>query len=197
MLRTYPIRMIAIALLTLTGSNAFGGVVSFTPNEILHFGWQTHTTASMELAIESSAFEEFEAVDIIVGSNDGVRIVDFEWAEFTRFFSSSEPDTSVYASGWRLGYFALPTSSAPFLLGTLTIDFSGLPGGSYFIEVDSDRDGGRSSLASGNELEPLFGFAVVYAGIPEPSTMFLLLFGAGIVAMARRSRTGHRPGTAS
>jgi hypothetical protein len=165
--------IVALSAAVLFSSSALGGTIDFTPS-VVWINPYDPPVYTLELSIGASSLDEFDSADIIVGSDD-LAITGFEFGDYTRFFESTGPDTSVYQSGWKFGYFGPLTPPGGFHLGTLTVDISGAPIGEYYIVVDADRDGGRSTLAGGGVTDPLSGVAVFM--IPEPATLSLLTIG--------------------
>ena len=162
--------MIAIALVALTGSSALGGVISFMPHEITV---EPGTIFTLDLVIESTelgfSLESFE-VDIRA---DDLTLTGFEFAEFTRFFELNQVEANLVQIGW----FG-PPFTLPFAFGTLTIDTTAIAPGDYTITAD-----GLNGPLDG--LEQFEGLAVVHI-VPEPSTILLLLLGAGMAGMAKQ-----------
>jgi hypothetical protein len=179
--------MAAITLAAVCSSSAFGGTIEFTPDTVKY---NAGDVVTLDLSIGSSLLTTFDSVDIIVGSDD-LTITDFEFGAFTRFFESSAPDTSVYPSGWKFGFFGPASFSEEFHLGTLTVVDPRLFG-TYTVLVDAARDGGRSTVAGSGFTDGLTGVATVYAGVPEPATLSLLAIGC--LAVALRSGRCHPAG---
>lgn len=154
---------------------AYAGTVSFEPQErVVDPAVSTRTT--FEVVISETPLGTFESVDLILGSDD-LQITEWEFAFFVicDFGACADP-AGVYPSDLQFGWFGPPVLP-PFHLGTLTVDASGLGRGTYSVIVDAQRDGGRSTLALGTNIDTLFGSATVTV-IPEPATLALLAIGA-------------------
>lgn len=168
------------------GSSALGGMISFSPGEVTIDREVDDPVFTLDLTIASSVLDLIDSADMIVGSDD-LAITNWVFADFTRFFESSEPNTEFYSSGWKFGFFGPPTSPTDFLLGTLTVDTTGVADGDYTVVIDAARDNERSSGAFGTDTDGMFGTAIVHI-IPEPTTLSLLgLAALGLIRRRRKS----------
>ncbi|MGD2109659.1 MAG: PEP-CTERM sorting domain-containing protein [Phycisphaerae bacterium] len=176
---------IAASFVLLVFASAHAGVIGFNPQEMTIDPSVDPLIFTTEMSVAAADVETaFENVDVIVGSDD-LELMDFEFPFDVFCFDFSPcwaPDEGTYASGIKIGFFGSP-QSVGLVLGTLTVDATGLPNGTYYILVDSNRDGGRSGL--GATAEPLFGQAAVHI-VPEPGTLALLVFSSALLLRGRR-----------
>ena len=181
-------RKVAASLMgiAVSTSPAFGGVVTFDPPSVVVTGEQVQFAVGV--AVESLA--AFDAADLLVGSMH-VQIVSFEysqeWDDVNPFPLLTPGPQGIWPSDVSFGGFLLSKIDSHANIGTLTIGTAGLAPGIYEFGVDSAFDGGFSKLTRGLEDEPLLGWATVYAGVPEPATLALLVLG-GLITLRRRYR---------
>ncbi len=170
-------------------SYALGGTVSFDPSK---HSVEAGTQVDFELTIsDSGSLDSFQTVAIVVGSNDGLVLTEFVWAEITPFPNIVYPVSASpkYMSGVVFGFGNFFTGyTAPLTIGTLSVDTNDLPIGTYEVVISSDNDGGQSGLAEGTLTEPLFGIGTINI-IPEPATISLLGLAALCVTRWRRPGT--------
>lgn len=140
---------------------------------------------SVHIMLDQLDMREFEAFNILVGSHD-LRIVDFEFDGVPPCVDCPVPFAlGKYPSDLRIGFFsAVGPLDAPFSLGTLTVDASGLALGIYEILVDGEFDF-QSRAVSGPHAEALFGVGRIQI-VPEPATLTLL--GIAALGLLRRTR---------
>ena len=167
-------------------SSAFGGTIAFTPMDVTIDPAVDPLTFTLDMSVGGTTVGMMDSVDVFVGSDD-LAITDFEWAPFTRFFDSSEANTDYYQSGWKFGYFGTAADSTDFLLGTLTVDATGLAPGAYQVMVDAGRDGNRSGITGGGVTDLVEMSIASVTIIPEPATISLLALGA--LALIRRRKS--------
>lgn len=183
MMKTGAAAMLMVALI---GTYAFGGVIEFSPADVV-VNPGDPTVLTMDLIVaESDVNPAYDSLDAIIGVNGGPQLTGFAWGPWgTRFFDLSEDNDDYYDSGWQIGFFGT-AQAAGLTLGTLTVDVTGLPydGMTYDIVINSDIDGGRSGI--GAPPDPITALGTVTL-VPEPATLSLLALGA--VGLIRRRMT--------
>ncbi len=161
--------ILATIVLGLSSALTMAGTIRFDPETIQLDLSTTGSTVTVDVYVESTgALTEFTSIDMLLGAND-LTISEFEFApEFIAAFdlrdATPQPENSPYASGVLIGAFGFSGSTAPILVGTVTIDAGGLPSGSFVAGVDTLVDITRSALGSpnpGDEAEPIVGFVTV------------------------------------
>lgn len=176
-------------LIGLVSSTALGGMVGFDPSDtMIDRNVAPPGVFTVDVSIDATSLDTYNSVDVVFGSDDGLTIMDFTFNTpgVTRFFETLIPD-STYASAIKIGYFGSNTDTpSSQLLGTLTVDATGLADGVYNIVVNAETDGGASKLTFSTDVDLLFGGATVNI-TPEPMTLSLL--GLGALALLRRRRT--------
>jgi hypothetical protein len=172
------------------GSTAFGGIVSFSPvsQSVL-----PGEDAVYDITISESTLGGFDTVSLLLGSDDGLAMT-VEYAQSFVDTTSLPPAAptpfGVYASDLNFGGNNFGGWQAPLLIGTLTIDTTGLAEGTYSFGVsaaeETNRIGsGLSSLALGFESEGVEGSGRLNV-VPEPATLAMLALGAAAAAFRRR-----------
>jgi len=173
------------------------GTIGFNPPMVIIDRAVDPPMFNMEMTVLDTVFLRFNAVNVVVGSNDGLELVDFTFnpALMGDLENVENPGPGVYLDDIKFGYFKLheDTPYPGYLqesvdLGTLSVDTTGLPNGDYYILVDWEMDQGRSFLSTdfpGQAEEFLKGSALVRI-VPEPATLSLLCLGFAGVALRRR-----------
>ncbi len=179
-----------IVLLCLAGA-AEGGTVVFSP-PILVVNPSANPLATAVVHVSAEEIDVFGAVDLLFLSDD-LPLSAFDYGEdFVTATSLRAPPTTTgldvdFAEHYLYvgGLLNAPVSS--ILVGTLTVDASGLAPGDYSVSVDPELDGGLSALTLGAESEPLVGSAIVRV-VPEPNALVITAIGLGAFAAANRRR---------
>jgi len=170
---------------TLACSYAFGGIVEFNPTN-QNIDPTGDTIATFEVTVIPEVQGGVDTADIVIGSRDGLRIVDFAFSE-------------EWCSMWVLCFLIPPdpgpsddvyiSSNSPhlldfdsILLGTVRADAAELADGVYTFGVDANWDGFSCLGQLGEPVDPLFGSATVT--VPEPSMIVLLALAS--LAFTRR-----------
>lgn len=148
------------------GSCALAGTVTFTLQ-----GSGTSPLRTYDVAIDSLsvlAGSQWDAVDLVIGSEDGLVLTDFAFQQTLDADacpSSCEiynPGFGVYSSDIQLTAFTPSgAQSLPSILGTVTVDTTGLANGPYELKVDGAFDSGLSSAVDGVTIEALSGSVMV------------------------------------
>lgn len=165
-------------------SYAFAGFVSFDPEKASVLPGEP---AVFGVTLVSDTLGDIQGADVVLGSDDvafGFQYSD-EWGSAMVNVSTPSPlgifpfDLFVGGNG------PLPIGLSSILLGTVTVETTGLAEGQYSIFVDSSRDG-FSSIGLGTTFDPISGTGLINV-VPEPMTLSLL--GLGALALLRRRRT--------
>jgi len=147
---------------------ANAGVVSFDPG--MHLATAGDLLEFNVYVASMACCAGFDDMEMVIGSNF-LNITGFTYSqEFEDATANFFPAPIViYQHDVYLGGFAIDEPLAtPFLIGTVTVDTTGLSPGSYLLVVDSDFDNGTSFASLLGDSEGLFGSAeVVILGEPE------------------------------
>ncbi len=174
-------------LCTLAATSTFGATITFAPtNASVTAG--TPITTDLELFWAVPVFNSHNAT-ILLGSNDATDLsfsIDAAWtAAFTTVpavvveeFGNFAQEVTIRGEG-----NTLPGSQTSVMVGTLTIDTTGMANGNYSVGVDDtvseleifDEETVYDSISGA------FSFTIV----PEPATLSLLALG-GLAASRRR-----------
>jgi hypothetical protein len=133
--------------------------------------------AEFELYVSPTTLASFDAVDVIIGSND---LPDLEFAyspDFTAAMDQLTPiftDQGFYAQDVFVGGFSLDDAiDSRLLVGTVRAATSGLPPGDYTLQIDGATDMISALSLGGVQFEPLVnasgGPVAATVRIPEPS----------------------------
>ena len=179
-------KVAALVLVLGFASSAFAGTVTF--DALGSTSVIAGETVQFDLTINRDGNAMFNLANIVAGSND-LGIVSFDYAQ-SWLDAASFPPSAPVSTGFAWpsdlffgGFLAAGTPGA--LVGTLTVDTTGLALGEYTVAVDSNTDF-LSNIGLDNDTEGLAGSAIVTV-VPEPATLILLGIG-GVAAMRRRRR---------
>jgi len=203
-------RWFGIAMAACQGATALGGVILFDP-----------PVTEVDIAEAPSAVVNMSTYLIAEGGlfdNVTALIRTDDWIEINMTYSTQFLDHTLYRTptlptdrppgpvrpeccphdlligGYSFAY-RVATPAQPYLVGTLTV---GLPpseitvGQRFTFLVDSNRDGGFSSIGAGLNSEPLIGMGEIRV-VPEPGAVGLLLMGAAALGWRRRRAPVGKP----
>lgn len=176
---------VSLAIVAMAGSNVFAGLATFSPSPQSNVPIGTPAvTMDVSLTATTNAQSGFDTADIVILSD-----APFSWGYSSDFTTKS---TGSLGTPFDPGLGIKPHElfvggntplaggyGSSIALGTLTFDTSTLPVGTYEVLVNSDIDGGITSITHFGAGEPITGrgeFTIV--GVPEPATIGLLLLGA-------------------
>ena len=167
-------------------SNALGGLVTFDPSGTSIDRTVDAPVFTVDMYAGQTTLDTFDAVDFVVGSNDGLDLTDFVIdPSVTAFFSTiNNPGPGIYGDDIKVGWFGTPNQPGA-ILGTLTVDTTGLADGIYDLVINADIDGGQSKFTSGLDVDMVMGEHRVVI-TPEPATLSLL--GLAALGFLRRRR---------
>ncbi|GJM26838.1 MAG: hypothetical protein DHS20C16_32530 [Phycisphaerae bacterium] len=148
-----------------------------------------------DISIEMSA-SSYDFARIVVGTiapvNDLSFVFDSDWTD--GFDDSSTWNTTTLISPYALAVeidsfgFSVVSFDPPIALGTIAIDTTSMPAGTYQIGIDSDADDMESQLFNtdeGGDPEMISG-GMSFTVLPEPVTALMML--AGGILLTGRSR---------
>lgn len=191
-------RKVATSLAVLAfATSSWAGTVDFLPGAA---NVLPGDTATFNVVVSSSELATFDTVFLVIGS-DVPRDLDMTYApsfvDLTTVdpgapapFGIYAPDRDVAFGGNR---FATPAFQAPLLIGTLSIDTTGLlEGSSYDIWVSTSREENDlgfslTALALGTGASEGLEGAATLNIVPEPATLMMLAMGGMAVAYRRRT----------
>lgn len=159
---------VGVFVMAFASATALGGTVTFTPDKTTVNAGEI---VKFELVLDSlSKLTAFDALDVVVGSDDGLQVLDFQFAPepldvcLGVFCAVANPGPGVYASDIKFGFFSVKGAlDTPFPLGSLTVDTTGLAVGTYAVVIDGEFDN-QSFAALGLPLEELFGVGIINIG---------------------------------
>ena len=176
----------SLVCLAFASSAALGGIVTFDPEKATV---QPSEAAVYDIIVSSSDLGEFDTVAMVLGTDDPLAF-SFDYAISFRYSHYPPARFFIYTNDINFGGNNFNLWTAPLLVGTLTIDTTGLAEGNYSFGVSSSEEANRvgvglSALGAGFNTEPLEGVGLLNI-VPEPATLALL--GVGSVALLRRRR---------
>ncbi len=151
---------IAVILGGLMSSSLWAGAVTFTP--VGPTAVDAGTDIVMTLSVTSVSLASFDAADIIIGSTDAADIAfvyDTAWTSAFSNVTTPAFDVGFYSQDVFVGGNNAASVGSTLVLGTITIDTTGMSGGSHQVVVDNATDG-FSRLALAGMTEPLTGAGI-------------------------------------
>ncbi len=172
------------ALVTLSApAVALAGTATFAPDLVEVVAGQP---AQFDVTVSVETLDEFNVADIIIGAN-AVTDLTFEYsAEWQAAFANvTAPvyDVGFYTHDVFVGGNNPTAVGTSLMLGTVTIDTTGLTEGDYTVEINSSFDG-TTALGRDDETEDLVGIGTVRI-VPEPGSLMLLGL-VGTILLRRR-----------
>ncbi len=188
--------MLAVFLAVLAEASlpAEAGVVTFDPPELLLVSGEPGV---FDVWVGGTTLETFDTVGMLIGIDFAGVPMEFDYAASFLASTTGPPappaPVSLWASDLLVGGTRLvppsdPTAwRAPLLVGTLTIDTTGMPFGLFDVFVDGPRElqflGKLSAVSSGiGTPELLQGQARFFTGVPEPG-MLAMMAAMGLVVL--------------
>ena len=154
---------VGVSAMACACATVFGGTVTITPDKTTV---NAGDIVKFELVLDSlSTLSQFNAMDAVVGNDDGLQILDFQFATeplavcLIALCTVDNPGPGVYASDIHFGFFT-GTQNTPFPLGSLTVDTTGLTAGTYAVVIDAGFDH-KSFVSNGLPTEGLFGVGTI------------------------------------
>jgi hypothetical protein len=175
-----------VALVLLAASSSFGAIAVFIP-EVREVPPEP---ATFGITVELETLSDFNLADIVIGINAPANL-SFEYSDdWNAAFSNVSPVTlnvGFYTRDIFVGgnnSTALGVTSLD--LGTLSVDTSALPPGTYDVTIDNSYDG-TSVLGLNVDVEALRGLGHIRK-IPEPTSV-LIFIGMGLFVRGQRKRS--------
>ena len=188
----------SLAVMGFLAANAFGGTVFFEDMVAGDGDSTVHvlagTPAVFNVGVADTEASTFQAVTMIMGSRDGLPLAfeyDPGWVATTTSVPSPPSEWFVYAIAGGSDIFGGGNNTggwtAPLLVGTLTVDTTGLADGEYIVQVDPAYEAQLmtplSEVLTPAGSEGISGLGTIV--IPEPAALALLGIG-GLAALRRR-----------
>lgn len=177
----------AVVALMLGAHWAPGAVATFDPPHIQPVTPGEDVSFTITVAVDSLA--AFNWAEAVIGIEEDVALsfqYSDEWNAAFPAANISAPvyDLGVYVRDVYVGADGDTSIDTELALGTVTVDTTGLPDGTYTVMIDSTD--GVSGLGLDDVWEDLDGLGTFY--IPEPASSLFLLCAVGLLRGRRRKR---------
>lgn len=159
------------AALSWAGDSARAATATFTPVGPTHV--EAGTNIVFQVTVAVSTLPGFDAADVVIGSDDATDLAFSYSSQWTSAFSTvSTPtfDVGFYAQDVFVGGNHSASVGTSLLLGTITVNTTGMANGAYQLRIENSVDG-VSTLARSGTPEALNGSGAFTIGPPLVPTL--------------------------
>lgn len=163
------IASVAVTLIAGAASRLEAASAAFTP--LGSTDVEIGTPIQFEISVAVTNLPGFDAADVIIGSDSAADLTFVYSPAWTAAFASFNTpiyDVGFYAQSVFVGGNNAVSVGASMVLGTVTIQTTGMAPGIHTMQVNHSTDG-FSALTLGGAPETLFGFANFHVHRPVPA----------------------------